>query len=430
MLQFKTYIPEGVSDIHWDEYEAKDKVIMHIKKRFKSFGYRQILTPTFEYYDLFAGVDGTIHRDEMFKFIDGNGKILVLRPDVTVPIARMAATSYGASKGYLKFSYIANVFRISEEQSGNKREFMQAGIEYLGSEKPDADAEIVAVGIKTLIDSGLKNFQIDLGQAAYFKGLMTELDMGKEKKDYIRKLIEEKNFAELTNMLKTLDMEETIKNVILRIPSLYGEPVEVIAHAKTLAINEKMKRAVDYLQEVYDILKDYGYQKYVTIDFGLVNHLDYYSGVIFKGYVHNYGKSLISGGRYDNLTKQYGEAIPATGLGINIDELMEVIEMNSTQKAATCYTDYLILYNSQKRGEAFELAENLRNKGYIVECDLNEEDIKKQIKNADFRNIKEIIQFTEENLKIINIRNNQIRKNTSIQFLKSLETQEVFFSIH
>ena len=430
MLQYKNYVPEGVADTHWDEYETKDKIVGQMKKHFKNFGYRQIMTPTFEYYDLFADIEGTIHRDNMFKMIDGNGKILVLRPDVTIPIVRMATNGFEASKGYLKFAYVANVFRVSEEQCGNKREFMQAGIEYIGNEKSDADAEVVAVGIKILMDCGIENFQIDLGQAAYFKGLMMEVALEKSIKDQIRKLIEQKNVSELSHFLKPLNIPNRVKDTIRKIPDLYGEPADVIENAKKIALNIEMEKAVNYLKEVYEILKDYGYGQYITVDFGLVNHMDYYTGVIFKGYVQNYGKPLLSGGRYDNLTSKYGSSLPATGFGLNIDELMEVMEMNNMLKESTCFTDFLILYSKKTREKAFSLAETLRSKGFIVESDLYEQDLKGQIQNAEFRNIKEIIQLVEENVKIVSIRNNEIRKNTVIEFLKSLESNGTVFSIH
>lgn len=430
MLQYKNYVPEGVADTHWDEYETKDKIIGQIKKQMKSFGYRQIMTPTFEYYDLFAGIEGTIHRDEMFKFIDGNGKIMVLRPDVTIPIARMAANSPGRYQGYFKYAYIANVFRVSEDQSGNKREFMQAGIEYLGNEKSDADAEVVAVGVKILKECGIKNFQFDLGQAAYFKGLMMEVALEKNIKDQIRKLIEEKNVSELSHFLRPLNIPSRVKDTIQKLPYLYGKPYEVRRTAKEIALNIEMEKAVDYLTEVYEILKDYGYEEYITVDLGLVNHMDYYTGVIFKGYARNYGKPLLSGGRYDHLTKQYGLALPATGFGLNIDEMMEVLEMNNMLKESKCFTDFLILYTQKTREKAFLLAETLRNKGFIVESDLYGRDLKGQIQNAEFRNIKEIIEIAGENLKIVSIKNNEIKKNTMAQFLKNLESNGALFSIH
>lgn len=429
-MKLTSYIPEGVADTHCSEFEMKENIITSVKNTMKTYGYRQVQTPTFEYYDLFTSVEGSVQRDEMFKFIDGNGKILVLRPDVTTPIARMVAANYRNCTGYLKFSYVTNIFRINEEQSGLKKEFTQAGIEYLGNEKPDADAEAVAVGIKSLLNFGFKDFQIDLGQARYFKGLINELGISKEEQNKIRSLIECKNFGELKSYLKHGKIPARLKEIIFEMPYLYGKPEEVIHQARKMACNQDMIEAIDNLRDVYIILKNYGYEQYISIDLGLIHHMDYYTGVIFKGYINNFGKPILSGGRYDNLTKQYGYYMPATGFGLNIDEIMEVLRMKNLNKEYRCYTDYLVLYPEGNREKGMSLAEKLRDRGFIVESDANEENMKKHIQNANYRNIREIIQVIGEELKIINIRNNQIYKDTIAQFLKNLDNDNILVSIH
>ncbi|QZY57240.1 ATP phosphoribosyltransferase regulatory subunit [Crassaminicella profunda] len=430
MERVNHFIPEGVEDIHCNVYEIKENTITNIKSIFKSFGYRQILTPTFEYYDLFSEIEGTIHKDEMFKFIDGNGKILVLRPDVTTPIARMVATNYKSCTGYLKFSYATNIFRIHDEQNGKKREFTQAGIEYLGNDQPDSDAEVVALAIKSLINCGLQDFQIDLGQARYFKGLIKESGIAEKIQGQIRSFIEEKNFAALQTILGELNIDEFFKNALLEIPYLYGRPEETIKEAEKFVCNEEMKTSLNNLKDVYSILKDYGYEKYLSIDFGMIHHIDYYTGVIFKGYVNHYGRTVLSGGRYDHLTKQYGCYMPATGFGLNIDALLEVFGMYKMNKDFACSTDYLILYEKDNRKNGLQIAEQLREKGFIVESDLCEKNIKNHIINANDRNIKEIVQICGENLKRIDLRNNKVYKNTVSQFFKGLKNLEIFASIH
>ncbi|QEK11909.1 ATP phosphoribosyltransferase regulatory subunit [Crassaminicella thermophila] len=430
MLSLNRFVPEGVEDTHCNMYEIKENIIMKIKKIFKSFGYRQILTPTFEYYDLFSGVEGTIHKDEMFKFIDGNGKILVLRPDITTPIARMVATNYKLCSGYLKFSYATNIFRINDEQNGERREFTQTGIEYLGNDKPDSDAEVVSLAIKSLISCGIKDFKIDLGQAGYFKGLIKESNISKTEQEKIRDLIENKNFAELQSIIDQLYTSEFIKNAIMKIPYLYGKPEKVINDAEKLVCNDEMEKALENLKCVYDILKNYGYEDEISIDLGMIHHINYYTGVIFKGYINNYGKTILSGGRYDNLTKQYGHYMPATGFGLNIDNLLEVLSMYKVNEDFTCTTDYLVLYDKKNRQKGLKLAEQLRERGFIVESDVYENSIKPYIQNANYRNIKEIVQICGELLKRIDIRNNKIFTNTQAQFIKGLDDIEVIASIH
>ncbi len=424
MVPFNHFVPQGVEDILSNEYEMKEDIIMNIKKIFKSYGYRQILTPTFEYYDLFLGVEGTIDKDEMFKFIDGNGKILVLRPDVTTPIARMVATNYKAIPMHLKFCYATNIFRIHEDQKGNKREFTQAGIEYLGDEKPDADAEVIVLAIQSLIHCGLNNFKIDLGQARYFKGLIKELGISSGEQHRIHRLIENKNFAELRTILDTLDIEDSFKKILLKVPHLYGSPAKVFAEAEKLVCNSEMEEAIRNLKRVCTILCDYDYEKYISIDLGMIHHMDYYTGVIFKGYINNYGKSVLSGGRYDNLSKQYGYDMPATGFGLNIDELLEAMKMCDVHQDYVCTTDYFILYKPEDRKKGLQLASRLRKHGFIVESDVSIENIEKHIQNASYRNIKEIIKFDGERIERINICNDQTCTHTLEEFLKLLEDRK------
>lgn len=429
MLNIGNFIPEGVEDTGSNQYEIKENIIKNIKNIYRSYGYRQIQTPTLEYYDLFSSVPGTISRDEMFKLIDSSGKILVLRPDATVPIARIAAANYKKLRGNLKFCYVTNIFRINNGENGQKREFTQAGVEYIGSDSREADAEVIALGIETLIKCGIPDFQVDLGQARYFKGLVQEMGMLENEGELVRKLIEDKNFAELNEIIKKLEIPDTLKNTILKIPYLYGSPEKVIEEAKNLVCNEEMKAALDYLKAVYEILKDYGYEKYISIDLGLISHIHYYTGILFKGYINNFGREILSGGRYDNLTKHYGYHIPATGFGINVDELMEVIEMYGIDDETLFSTDYLILYNDENRRDALEVAAELRDRGFIVECD-RAVDIAGQIKNADSKKIKEIIKVSDNMLSVINIGNNETYKMRPTQFIKNIEDKEIVNPIH
>lgn len=427
-MDIRCFIPEGVDDTHYDEYEIKENITNKIKGLYKGYGYKQILTPTFEYYDMFSSIEGTINRDKMFKFIDGSGKILVLRPDATVPIARMAAASYRGYKGYLKFCYVTSVFRASNSKNSYKKEFVQAGAEYFGNETPEADGEIIALAIESLKKCGIEEFTIDIGQAQFFKGILEELNITDEYKNEIKRLIENKNFAELNTLIRNLDTTDKLKETLFEIPYLYGEPDNVMKKAKEIILSDGMKKALDNLKKIYEILRDYGYEKYISIDLGLINHLDYYTGVVFKGYVSNHGKEVLSGGRYDNLTKQYGSYMPATGFGLNIDELLEVVKMFEINSNITS-TDFLILYAEENRQEAFNLAGQLREKGYVVECD-TARDIITHIKNAESRNVKEILKVMDSAVSVIDVGDNRTTKMKANQFLNSLNDREVVVPIH
>jgi len=335
LVRLENLIPQGVEDTHSNVYEVKERIISNIKQVFKTFGYRQILTPTFEYYDLFLKAKRTIRKDEMFKLIDEKGEILVLRPDITTPIARMAASYNDQKEKRLKFFYSTNIFRINRENNCSKKEFTQAGIEYIGNDLEDADGEVCAAAIECFLKCNISDFKVDLGQAAFFKGLVKEINIDNEEIKKLKDLIENKNFAEVKEISKKLNVSGKAKDVIDKMPYLYGDAEKVLAMAKTLVLNKEMEDSLINLQKVYGVIKDYGFGDFVSVDLGLINHIDYYTGVIFKGYLNNYGKEVMSGGRYDDLVAEYGHKVPATGMGINVDELIEAMEAMDLIKEKT-----------------------------------------------------------------------------------------------
>lgn len=391
----KKFMPNGVEDVHFNEFQRRDSMIHKVQKLYKSFGYRQILTPTFEYYDLFYGIEGTVNMDDMIKIIDENGKILVLRPDVTTPIARMVATNYHSSTGHLKFSYVTNVFRMNHGKTDTKREFTQAGVEYLGNNKVEADGEIIALAIKSLLNCGIENFKLDVGQINFFKGLLKEFNLTAQQERNIRNLIERKNFPELEKVIEKISGRQELKEAMLAMPYLYGSPEEVLKTAKKYILNEQMEEALKNVSELCEVLSDYGYKKYIDLDLGLVNRLDYYTGIVFQGYLLNYGKEVLSGGRYDHLTQQYGYKKAATGFGLNIDELLKAISKDENESFKCC-SDYLILYPVEYRKRGLNLADQLRRKGFVVETNSYTKDIQSMIQDLNYRNIKEIIQIKKE----------------------------------
>ncbi|SHJ55496.1 ATP phosphoribosyltransferase regulatory subunit [Paramaledivibacter caminithermalis] len=429
MVFSKDIFPEGVEDLYCKEYEFKEKIVTVIKNIFKSFGYNQIVTPSFEYYDLYNGIDGVLPRENMLKLIDNSGRILVLRPDATIPVARMAATNYKNNKEMLKLSYVTNIFRANKSGTGDKREFIQGGIEYFGNNKPDCDAEIIAVGIKCLLECGFKDFHVDLGQVEFMKGLIDEANLNKFEKLKLHNLIENKNYGDLKEFLENTDITSSLKEKFYMIPKLYGKPKKVLDMARELVINEKMDKALNNLEDVYNILKDYDFDKYILFDLGFTKEQGYYTGIMLKGYVNNFGEVVLSGGRYDNLTKQFGANKPACGFGLNINKIIEVMEMYDMKRDVDCFTDYLVLYKENFRGKAIKLSQNLRDRGFVVETNPYENDIKFYIENSTFRNTKKIIEV-EELLKVINIYKNDVKKYNENQFYKDLDYNEIIASIH
>lgn len=413
---FKFQTPEGVKDELFHEYERKQKIVSDINNTFRSFGYREAFTPTIEYYDVFSSIKSTVLKGEMFKLIDKSGDILVLRPDVTIPIARMVANNSKTSSKNFKVFYNHQVFRMDTE---NRREITQTGIEYFGNGRPDSDAEAISIAIKSLLKIDI-DFRIEIGHANYYKGLLEEIEIDDEEiYTRLRELIENKNFVELEKLANELDLDEKIKKVIIEMPNLYGSCKDVLVEAEKLSLNQKMKSSLDDLREVCSIIEDFGFEEFISVDLGLINHLDYYTGVIFKGYMSCHGEMILSGGRYDDLTENYGKSIPATGFAINVDELISGMEKQTGYKEILDnHIDYKVVYKTIERKSAFKLMESLRDKGLVVEGDVFAESLGEIMEdNSDIRNI---LILNDDELEIIDIEQDKTCNMKTDEFIENI----------
>lgn len=319
------FIPEGVSDLNYDEYEKMKSVEEDLVSVFRENGYRQIMTPTFEYYDLFADDGISAGTEEMYKLIDKNGQLMVLRPDATIPIARMVATHYKENDDALKLMYVTNVFRTADFRKGEKREFKQAGIEYFGSNCAATDASVIETAIAALRKIVGSDMKAEIGDAGYFNGLMESLlsipgFSERNVQAELRELVECKNIPGLNKFAEENDIPADVREVLLALPLLYGAPQQMLKRAEALALNDTMKAAVENVRQICDLIED---SECISIDMGLINKLEYYSGMIFKVYLKKTGVIVGSGGRYDKLMKKFGRDIPAVGFGLNVDTLVE-----------------------------------------------------------------------------------------------------------
>lgn len=358
------YNIEGFQDISFEELRGYDKIINTIENNMRLYGYKQVLTPSFESYDMY-NIDGAISRKDMFKLVDSTGQILVLRPDATIPITRMAATAFKNNNEILKLAYITTVFRNSPSKTDFRKEFMQAGVEYLGSCKPECDGEIIALAIEILRSLGLENIHIDMGQVSFFNAIFHGLELNDSDISTIYNLIENKNMGELKVLLDNINLPLNVKKILWDIPMLFGKFETTIIKAKELCINDKMTKAIEYMEETFEILKTYDMQDYINVDFGFTNQFNYYTGLIFKGYVNDFGEAVLSGGRYDQLSSAFGVDRPASGFGINISLLMDILNNSFNFDH---YFDVLLLYDSQDVNEAVRLSKILRENKISIDC--------------------------------------------------------------
>lgn len=320
-----THTPSGLADVLCDECELKYFLEVTTRKVFKEHGYRMVETPTFEYFDVY-NVSTPTQAEHMFKFFDTNGRMLALRPDVTTSVARMAATKYQNSDLPIKISYFGKAFRNEENFSSTRqREFTQAGVELIGDGSVSADAEIIEIAIDTLLSSGLKNFQIDLGQVEFFKGLVEQAGLSDDESDEVRAHINDKDFIAVQTVLSRLSIDDYTKNIFLDLPTMFGG-IEIIDRLLSdEKLNSRSKDALLNLKEVYSHLKAKKLDGYISFDLGMVQNIDYYTGIILRGFTYGVAFPVCSGGRYDNLLSKFGRDLPATGVAIGIERLMAAL---------------------------------------------------------------------------------------------------------
>lgn len=417
MNNLKRYIPDGTQDMLFDESKNKVNIENILRKTFIAGGYEEVITPTLEFYDVFGTENQPIEQEKMYKLFDNHGRIMVLRPDMTTPIARVAATKLKDSIYPLKLFYSCNIFRVNENLNAKMSEITQAGIEIIGIDNFRADAECIIMAIKSLLNIGLKNFKIELGQADFFKGLVENIKLESEESERLRKLVESKNYVALREFIdmNSESIEEDTKGVLKRLPELFGT-IEVLNEASKLTKNNKALKALENIREIYKIIDETGFGSYITIDLGMVQHINYYTGIIFRGYVDEIGKDILSGGRYDNLIEQFGEKLPATGFAINVDTILSALyKQGNTIK--NNITEYLVFFESDYFSEAYKLVNKMQEKGIKAELSLlNEED--KATQYANLKEIKKVVSFKEKDfIELHDIENNKITRYNINNFL-------------
>ncbi len=352
------HTPEGVRDIYAEECARKLAVQKKIQNVFRLYGYQDIETPVFEFFDIFKKERGSAGTREMYKFFDRENNTLVLRPDITPSIARCVAKYFREETGPLRLCYLGSAFLNTVSYRGRLHETTQTGVELIGDNTSDGDGEMIALVIDALKAAGLQEFQVELGQVDFFRGLVEEAGMDGETQDQLRELIENKNFFGVEELLSRQSMSEEQKQVFLKLPELFGN-IEQIRLASTLTSNQRALRAIDRLERVQEILDIYGLGDYVSYDLGMLSKYSYYTGIIFKAYTYGTGEYLVTGGRYDKLLIQFGKDAPAVGFAIVVDQLMLAL---SRQKIETdvFMVDTIILYEPSARETAILLAGHFR----------------------------------------------------------------------
>ncbi|WP_194841105.1 ATP phosphoribosyltransferase regulatory subunit [Sporosarcina cascadiensis] len=351
------------SEILAHEHERHEKIIETLSKRFTTYGYKRIKTSAFERYDLYSNVRTSINQNEMIKVIDYTGELLVLRPDVTIPLTQELVQMNGSLPEEMRYYYVQEVFRqtFRENEEIGKT---QAGVEYFCESSPEADAETIMLACHALRDVGFSDVKIEIGHAGFFNELIADLSLSAELTAELKIIIQAKNVVEIGPFLENLEIDPSVKEVLEQLPFLYGAPETVFERLQNLRVSESVKQAINYLQQTYEIADLYGLKKHIVIDLGLINRMGYYSGIIFQGYVEKFGKPVLMGGRYDSLSEEFGIKRPAIGFACEIDSLVKATAHKELQERFSI--DITVLYEESRMKYAIDITNELRERDYRV----------------------------------------------------------------
>ncbi|ABR46797.1 Histidine--tRNA ligase [Alkaliphilus metalliredigens QYMF] len=370
MVLEKVFLPEGVQDLLMKDCHHRRLIEGRLMEEWVKQGYMEVSSPTLEYYDLFRQGEQMLRGNKMFKLIDAKGDLLVLRPDGTLPIARMVATKMKDMVYPLKICYIQDIFRLDQEQAGKQREFRQAGVEVFGVESYEADGQVIITAIESLKALGLSDFQIEIGQTKILQSILDSMAVTTDEKDEIIMLIHNKNFSTLESLLEKLDIDPKTRLILKEIPNLFGTPQGVMESVAALPINDNIKRALEELQQICHMIQAYGFGQYISVDLGMTAPLGYYTGIIFKGFTKDLGTILCSGGRYDRLLMSFGMNCPATGFALLIDQIRKALHLGQQKKKESGPPYYLLVSHEGRHEEVAKEATRLKKTGCIVEVSL------------------------------------------------------------
>jgi ATP phosphoribosyltransferase regulatory subunit len=323
-------------ELFLDTLKKEEKITLALRKLYEQLGYKKYKMRKFEEYDLYVENKDFLISENIITFTDGNGKLLALKPDVTLSIIKNTRADKTNSQ---KLYYIENVYRMAK-QNHEFKEINQMGLEFLGDVDIYSTIEVIRLAISSLSKIS-DRFILELSHMGFIAALMEALKVDFDKKARIFQCIKAKNIHELKKNCEDMGISTFYTEKLIKIPSLYGNFPETLAAAADIVINEEMQTALDELKELYKAISFSKFAENINLDFSIINAIDYYSGMIFQGYVENIPHAVLAGGRYDNLMKKFGKDIGAIGFAIYLNELELLC------KHVTAYdVDAIILYDA------------------------------------------------------------------------------------
>lgn len=397
MKNYSKITPEGTKDLLFEECLANRTVSSILGKVFSHRGFHEVLTPCVEFYDVFSEELSGIPMENMFKMSDSKGRLMVMRPDSTLPIARMVSTRLKNMPQPIRLYYNQRVYRNNLGLTGRSNEVMETGVELIGAKGKRADLEVITTAVEAL-SKCVPDFRIEIGHAEFFKALAKKLPVSDDEREEIRFFIESKNYSALNTVLDKLEQTQYV-NIIRKLPALFGG-IDVLDEAYSLCDDKEALATLEYVREIYNDLSLYNLGDRLIIDLGLVQRNDYYSNIVFSGYVMGSGEPVLIGGRYDNLLDNFDSPSPAIGFGINVDALARVM-LKRGNVPANNNPDILVHSEKGYEVEAIKYTSNLAQAHILGENSVFETE-EQALEYAKSRGIKKLVIVGEE-IRSINV---------------------------
>ena len=397
MKRYDLITPEGTRDLLFDECLARREVEKKLTKLFSGFGYSEVVTPGIEFYDVFSGSSRNFRQENLYKMTDTKGRLIVMRPDSTIPIARLVATRLKDASLPLRLFYNQSIYENNALLKGRSDENVQTGIELIGGNNSKrADYEVLCTAVEALSTFDKENFRLELGHIGYFKELVAKLDVDEGVREDIRMLISNKNYPALNDLLDEVG-DTAVTRALRQLPSLFGG-AEVFDKASKLYTNPEIEKILESLKEEYERLTSLGFEGKISVDLGFVSHIAYYTGIVFRGYLSEIGQSVLKGGRYDGLIREFGKDCPAVGFGINVDAVARHLRRIG-ERFELKTPDALIFGEKGYVVESISYAQKLVAEGISVETSLFDT-YEESVEYAKSRGIKRMIRVADEIIEI------------------------------
>ncbi len=413
-------LPKGVRDFLPLKAAKAEYLLSQLQQVYSAWGFRPVITPQLEYLDVLERGMGEELRERVFRFDDRqSGRLLAFPPDLTPQIARIAATRMNEMPLPLRLSYSGRVLRHTEQQAGKDRDIFQSGVEMIGLDSPEADAEMIAMAIEALTAVGAEKFTVDIGQVEFFRGVMDGLPLDRKTACQVADAILRKDSSELKLLLQQTSLPDSACDEILALPRLYGGR-EVIDRAAGAVGNDRSKKALDSLAQVLDVLEVYGVLDHVTIDLGELRGLNYHTGVTFQGFLSGVGRAVCSGGRYNNLMANYGVDAPATGFTFSLLHLLFALDKVLDERVDQ-YCDLLIFAGGHNLRAAQTLACRLRKLGYSVSRDMLDRSREEALAYARKMNYRylAVVDDEEQDIELTSLDDGRLKKISWAQLNRS-----------